>query len=164
MNLDFSNSRALGVGERIEPGVYARPIGSDEEWIRVEPFDTCCGDVVADDDMIEYRQLFIEPATSITLEQIAAEFGVETAMGKKALAVALDNISLLDRKQRDYGSENISAFGEYGCLVRATDKLARLRNLLTNVSGPKNEAIEDSWLDLSNYCLIAVLNRRNEWR
>jgi hypothetical protein len=70
----------------------------------------------------------------------------------------------LDKKQLDYGSANISDFGEYGVLVRANDKVARLKNLLTNVASPQNESIEDSWLDLSNYSIIAVLCRRGEWR
>jgi hypothetical protein len=48
--------------------------------------------------------------------------------------------------------------------VRANDKVARLKNLLTNVASPRNESIEDSWLDLSNYSLIAVLCRRGDWR
>jgi hypothetical protein len=164
MKIDYTNSRALGTGERIERGDYARPIGSEDEWIEVMPYDSCCGEIVAYDDMVEYRRLLHAEQSSVNLEAIAAEFGIETAMGKKALAIALDNIATLDRKQKDYGSDNIAAFGEYGCLVRCTDKLARLRNLLTNVADPKNEALEDSWLDLSNYCLIAVLNRRNEWR
>lgn len=84
-------------------------------------------------------------------------------MGKLALEIAVRNIAVLDSKQKDYGSANISAFGEYGVLVRVWDKVARLRNLIGNRS-PKNESLEDSWLDLANYAIIGLLCRQNKWK
>lgn len=71
------------------------------------------------------------------------------------------------RKNRDYASakaDNISEFGELGVLVRANDKLSRLKNLLWHTKHqPKNESIADSWVDLANYCVIAMLVRRGIW-
>lgn len=71
------------------------------------------------------------------------------------------------RKNRDYASakaDNISEFGELGVLVRANDKLSRLKNLLWHSKHePKNESIEDSWIDLGNYCVISLLVRRGLW-
>ncbi len=66
---------------------------------------------------------------------------------------------LMINKQRDYGHRNIMDFGEYGVLVRANDKIARLKNLLGKKE-PKNEAIEDSWRDLANYAIIALMLRK----
>lgn len=63
-------------------------------------------------------------------------------------------------KQADYGHGNILAFGEYGVLVRAYDKVARLKNLLENKKEPRNEAVEDSWLDLAGYGIIGIMLRR----
>lgn len=163
MTINTSNSRALGVGERIEAGHYVRPAGTDDDFIPVNPWDECCGELVTEDDMLEYRQL-IEAVAGTSIDGLEEALGLETEMGKRALAIALENVKLLDRKQRDYGSGNISSFGEYGVLVRCTDKLARLRNLLTNVSDPKNESIIDSWVDLSNYSLIAILCRNGQWK
>jgi hypothetical protein len=105
-----------------------------------------------------------EDPSEVNLDHIVEMLGIRTEMGKKALALALRNVQVLDSKQLDYGSANIADFGEYGVLVRANDKVARLKNLLTNVASPRNESIEDSWLDLSNYSLIAVLCRRGDWR
>ena len=70
---------------------------------------------------------------------------------------------ILISKQHDYGHSNIVDFGEYGVLVRANDKMARLKNLLSPLSEtqPKNETIEDSWKDLANYAIIALMVRRN---
>lgn len=77
---------------------------------------------------------------------------------------ALDEImielrELLIEKQRDYGHRNILDFGEYGVLVRANDKIARLKNLLGKKE-PKNESIDDSWRDLANYAIIALMLRK----
>jgi hypothetical protein len=69
----------------------------------------------------------------------------------------------MDRKQMDYGSGNISAFGEFGVLVRMNDKIERLKHL-NKMPNPKNESIEDSYMDLSNYAIIAMMIRRNIWK
>ena len=68
------------------------------------------------------------------------------------------------KKQADYGYENILSFGELGVLVRANDKIARLKNLLTKKKDPENESVEDSWRDLLNYSLIALMLRRGSFR
>ncbi len=70
---------------------------------------------------------------------------------------------LLIDKQRDYGPGNILKFGEFGCLVRASDKLERLINLMDSDREPQNESIEDTWKDLRNYAQIAVMVRRNKF-
>ena len=67
------------------------------------------------------------------------------------------------KKQRDYGPGNISDFGELGVLVRANDKMARLKNLHKAGIAPSNESVEDSWLDLANYAVIALMLRRGIW-
>jgi len=172
--LDSNNSRRLGVGERINAGVFARPWCSGLDWAMVGPDDHICGSYVPDDCDLEYREYLIvegaedapeeEDPSEPNVDHIVEMLGIRTEMGKKALALALRNVQVLDSKQLDYGSANIADFGEYGVLVRANDKVARLKNLLTNVASPRNESIEDSWLDLSNYSLIAVLCRRGDWR
>ena len=39
---------------------------------------------------------------------------------------------MLVEKHHDYGEENLASFGELGILVRSSDKVARLKNLLAN--------------------------------
>ena len=79
-----------------------------------------------------------------------------------ARIIADELCAVLAAKQYDYGHSNIMDFGEYGVLVRANDKMARLKNLLspTSETQPKNESIEDSWKDLANYAIIALMVRR----
>lgn len=80
---------------------------------------------------------------------------------EEALDSVLDEMrELMISKQKDYGSKNIMEFGEYGVLVRANDKMARLKNLLQAGKEPNNESVEDSWLDLANYAVIALMVRR----
>jgi len=110
-------------------------------------------------------------------DNLAAELGIKTEIGRKALKLALENVQLLDRKQQDYGSQNIARHGEFGVLVRCDDKTARLANLLKNrkpieltgdlegrPEAPKNEPVLDSWLDLANYGLIGAMCHLGQWK
>jgi len=80
------------------------------------------------------------------------------------LQVSLENIILLDRKHQDYGPTNIAQSGAYGCVVRMGDKWARLNHLYTQKRRRTiNEPILDSFRDISNYGLIAILLESNKW-
>ena len=47
--------------------------------------------------------------------------------------------------------------------VRMSDKISRLKNLITNGQGEINESIDDTLRDLGSYCLLLLANpRRNE--
>lgn len=61
------------------------------------------------------------------------------------------------KKQHDYGHKNIEMFGFQGILVRVNDKIARLENLYITGGEEQNEPIEDSWLDIAGYVLIALM-------
>ena len=75
--------------------------------------------------------------------------------------------NLLISKQRDYGPGNINnAFGGpmNGLLVRMGDKFERLKNLFIFGDGkPQHEPIEDSFKDLANYAIIAMMVQRGKW-
>jgi hypothetical protein len=92
-----------------------------------------------------------------------AELGLQTDMAKEAFKIVCENVRIMDTKQQDYGSNNISAFGEFGVLVRLNDKIERLKNL-NKMPSVKNEAIDDTYLDIANYAVIAMLIRRNLWK
>ena len=77
--------------------------------------------------------------------------------------IMLDDILLFDQKQRDYGSTNISKFGQVGVLVRVSDKVERLTNLIQSARVPSNESVEDSWQDLSIYGAIARVVNKGSW-
>ena len=79
------------------------------------------------------------------------------------LEIMLDDIKLFDQKQRDYGRMNIAKFGQIGVLVRASDKIERLTNLIQSDRVPSNESVEDSWQDLSVYGAIARVINKGSW-
>jgi hypothetical protein len=84
----------------------------------------------------------------------------------EAAIIARKAIELLVQKHDDYGPANISdAPGGplNGLSVRLHDKVARLNNLLSHHKKPKNEAIEDTFIDILNYAIIALLVINGKW-
>ncbi len=80
------------------------------------------------------------------------------------------------RKHMDYGLQNISLGGDLnktldknfsltGLAIRLTDKVSRLRNLLTNGKNfVEGEGMEDTFLDVANYGIIGLLVGRDKWK
>ena len=74
--------------------------------------------------------------------------------------------NLLITKQSDYGPGNVNnAYGGpiNGLLVRIGDKFERLKNLFKNKELPRHESIEDSFKDMANYAVIALMVQRGTW-
>lgn len=69
------------------------------------------------------------------------------------------------RKHHDYGPKNIAATGDVGVVVRLADKVMRLVNLrLDNPDrDPLNESIDDAFMDVAIYGVIAQICRRGLW-
>lgn len=67
---------------------------------------------------------------------------------------------LFVRKHHDYGKSNILEIEEIGIAIRITEKLSRLKHLLSREEEPSNESLEDSWKDIAVYAVIALLYRR----
>ena len=80
------------------------------------------------------------------------------------------------RKHMDYGLNNISLGGDLknpndkkfsltGLAIRLTDKISRLKNLLTNGKNyVKGEGMEDTFIDIANYGIIGMLVGRDKWK
>jgi len=74
--------------------------------------------------------------------------------------------SVLLQKHKDYGPLNIAlAPGGpiNGLRVRMWDKMARINHLLGTGAKPENESLKDSFLDLANYAIIAMMVLDDEW-
>jgi hypothetical protein len=81
-----------------------------------------------------------------------------------ALFVAARNILL--SKHKDYGPKNISeAPGGplNGLLVRMHDKMARAKHLTYTNSEPNHESLADTFMDLANYSIIAMMVLEEKW-
>ena len=80
--------------------------------------------------------------------------------------IAADLAALLVAKQHDYGPGNINnAYGGpiNGLLVRMGDKYERIKHLTANNTQAKNEPLRDSFKDLANYCIIALMLIDGQW-
>jgi hypothetical protein len=75
-------------------------------------------------------------------------------------------------KAEDYGSYAVESMGLLGVAVRIWDKAVRILTLLgydftrkvfNQPQAPKNESLEDSFIDLACYCIIAVVYLRGKW-
>jgi|ERR1035437_3297483 hypothetical protein len=78
------------------------------------------------------------------------------------------------QKNADYSPANILGTGELGVVVRLWDKIARLMNLtgfrlkvepatFDKPTVPKNESVDDAYMDLSVYGIIGMLLRKGAW-
>lgn len=73
---------------------------------------------------------------------------------------------LLIKKHKDYGPKNISQSPGgpiNGLRVRMHDKLARINHLYDIGVDPQNESLRDSFIDLANYSIIALMVLDGEW-
>ena len=107
-------------------------------------------------------------------EDIYTYWGCTEKLTKDFIMQSIANVRVFDKKQKDYGSRNISEFGEQGVLVRSSDKFERLKNLHGKIGiytpsdkniilQEANESIDDTWLDISNYAIIAQMIRNDKW-
>jgi Nucleotide modification associated domain 1 len=102
--------------------------------------------------------------------QVSPHYHGGTAREEKfadAVWEIMDEIgNLLITKQADYGPGNINnAFGGpiNGLMVRIGDKFERLKNLYGHGRAPQHEPIEDSFKDMANYAVIALMIERGKW-
>lgn len=107
------------------------------------------------------------------VEQMEKEWPQMTAEFKK---IQRDQYELFLHKQHDYGPGNISVgtmlqtpeeikLSLTGLWFRMNDKLQRVKTLLMNnrESAVKDEPLEDAYLDVSNYGIMATIVGRGKW-
>ena len=97
-------------------------------------------------------------------------------MTKEFKKIQKEQYELFLHKQHDYGPGNISV-GTFlvtpeeiklsltGLWFRMNDKLQRVKTLLLGdkKSAVKDEPLEDAYLDVSNYGIMATIVGRNKW-
>jgi len=70
-------------------------------------------------------------------------------------------LAMFIKKHKDYGKGNILDTRELGIAFRISDKLNRLKHLLIKDKEPRNESVDETWIDIATYAVIAVLYRRS---
>ena len=97
-------------------------------------------------------------------------------MTKEFKKIQREQYELFLHKQHDYGPGNISVGTQLqtpeeiklsltGLWFRMNDKLQRVKTLLMNDrdSAVKDEPLEDAYLDVSNYGIMATIVGRDKW-
>lgn len=85
---------------------------------------------------------------------------------KEAKPFYHEGFQVLVKKQSDYGPKNISQSPGgplNGLRVRMHDKLSRINNLIDSGATPENESLRDSFLDMANYSIIAMMVLDGKW-
>ena len=101
------------------------------------------------------------PTTEELKQQIIDE-RFESALSAKFIEAE----ELLIKKHRDYGPKNISESPGgplNGLRVRMHDKLARINHLYDSGAKPENESLRDSFIDMANYAIIALMVLDGDW-
>ena len=123
--------------------------------------------------MIKERTETSVVSTDEVVELMEKEWPVMTAEFKK---LQREQYELFLHKQHDYGPGNISVgtalktpeevkLSLTGLWFRMNDKLQRVKTLLMNnrESAVKDEPLEDAYLDVSNYGIMATIVNRDKW-
>ena len=77
--------------------------------------------------------------------------------------VSMEIMHLLIKKHIDYGPKNLERFGLYGILIRVSDKLERLINIVERGEAlVAEETIEDNLKDIAGYMQNALLLMRGK--
>ena len=123
--------------------------------------------------MIKERTETSVVSTDEVVELMEKEWPVMTAEFKK---LQREQYELFLHKQHDYGPGNISVgtalktpeeikLSLTGLWFRMNDKLQRVKSLLmyNRESAVKDEPLEDAYLDVSNYGIMATIVGRGKW-
>ena len=114
-----------------------------------------------------------EPTTDNVVQLMEKEWPEMTKEFKK---LQREQYELFCHNQHDYGPGNISVGTQLktkeeiklsltGLWFRMNDKLQRVKTLIMNdrESAVKDEPLEDAYLDVSNYGIMATLVGRGKW-
>lgn len=76
-----------------------------------------------------------------------------------------DLTALYERKNHDYGDSFARTYREFGltmACIRLDDKLQRLKTLSKSTAQVGDETIDDTLIDLANYAIMTLIERRLE--
>lgn len=116
---------------------------------------------IIEDEINQTITIFEEEYPELSKEFKDIQDEMYAMFAAKHMDYGLQNISL----GGDLTNENDKKFSLTGLAIRLTDKISRLRNLLTNGrSFVKGEGMEDTFIDVANYGIIGMLVGRDKWK
>ena len=128
----------------------------------------------------------IKESSTLVIDDVGQEYDPTNVVGymenkypemtKEFRKIQQEQYELFLHKQHDYGPGNISVGTQLqtkeeiklsltGLWFRMNDKLQRVKTLLMNnrESAVKDEPLEDAYLDVSNYGIMATIVGRDKW-
>jgi hypothetical protein len=74
-------------------------------------------------------------------------------------AVLADVRDMLLSKREIYGENNLTEFGNFGILVRTSDKVSRLKSIHSKRTylSDHQENEYDAWFDIAGYAVLALI-------
>lgn len=117
-------------------------------------------------------EIYAESKENNTITEMEKQYPVMTKRFKELQEF---QYALFCRKQKDYGSQNISVGTKLetdeevqlsltGIWFRMHDKIQRAKNLIMrNDNAVEDEPLEDAFLDMSNYGIMAALVKEQVW-
>ena len=116
--------------------------------------------------------LEIKPNVDPVVKQIEEQYPEMTKEFKRIMRLQYETFC---RKQSNYGTDNISLgkdlskpedrkLSQMGIFFRVNDKVQRIKQLVVlGAADNVNEAIDDTYQDLSVYAIIAQLVKNGKW-
>ena len=146
-----------------------------EDYLGLQVICFNCGyeiNDVAYVDHFDYRKKYCygckETKSLHTISTMQVNKPSSDTFESKVMKTYLEAQSILLSKHADYGPLNIAnapGGALNGLRVRMHDKTARINHLIDNAKykNPEHESLRDSFLDLANYAMIALLVIDNNW-
>ncbi len=87
-----------------------------------------------------------------------------TTLDQAFAQVNQELLTMFLKKHKDYGKGNILSIGDLGIAMRITEKAERIKNLLMKGGDPTNESIDETFIDIGVYAVLAKLYRNGQFK
>lgn len=108
-------------------------------------------------DLMERFTSYLLVGREVTAEDDYVRWWLETFDMIRPRIDETKALEILEHRHKFYGARSLLLTGEFGILVRCIDKLCRIDNILKTEQDDAQDPMNDAWLDLFNYSLLAVL-------
>lgn len=82
------------------------------------------------------------------------------------LRIAQGMAGSYEKKDAAYGNSfhvSVQKYGLIAALTRISDKFNRMENLILNNADANDESLEDTLLDLASYCIMTVMESKQNY-
>ena len=110
MNITIENTRWLGTGDTIRSTDYIAMQDDENQYDFIAVGGEYDGHILDGTEEYEFRRLNVQDP----IDLICIENDIVTMMGRAALVVAIENVVVLDRKQRDTGAATYQSLARWG--------------------------------------------------